>query len=100
MRNLRAPHSAERNETGRKKRKKTKKTLALVAVSFVLFGQSRSSFDYRYSHTCRTTALSDRRALPCQSFKTPRHQTQTQSAARCSGLVRKSKVHGSNISDL
>jgi len=39
--------SAETNEIGRKKRKKTKKTVALAATSFVLFGQSRGSFENR-----------------------------------------------------
>ena len=52
--------------------------------------------------TCRTpqltSELTDRRALTCQSFKTPRHQSQGQTAVRCSDLVRQSKVHHSKIS--
>src|SRR5439155_16008461 len=33
-------------------------------------------------------------ALICQSFQTPRHPSQAQTAVRCSYLVRQSKVHG------
>src|SRR6266516_1195559 len=40
-----------------------------------------------------TTELTDRRALTYQRSKTPRHQSEAQSAVRCSDLVRQSKVH-------
>ena len=40
-----------------------------------------------------TSKLTDRRALTCQISKTPRHQSQAQTAVRCSDLVRQSKVH-------
>src|SRR6266542_2532030 len=36
-----------------------------------------------------TIQLTDRRALTCQSFKTPRHQSQAQTAVRWSDLVRR-----------
>src|SRR5205814_5628167 len=42
---------------------------------------------------CRTMQLTDRRALTCQSSKTPRHRSPAQMAVRCSDLVRQSKVH-------
>ena len=37
--------------------------------------------------------LTDRRALTCQSFKTPRHQSQAQTAVRCSDLLRRRALH-------
>src|SRR6266496_1529429 len=45
-----------------------------------------------------TTKLTDRRALTCQSSKTPRHQSQTQTAVRCSALVRRWVLHTQKIS--
>src|SRR6266550_2202125 len=39
-----------------------------------------------------TTQINDRRALTCQSSKTPRHQSQGQTAVRCIDLVRQSNV--------
>src|SRR5437867_8733802 len=47
------------------------------------------------ARSCRTSKLTDRRALSCQSSKTPRHQSQAQTAVRCSALVRR---HGHSIS--
>ena len=41
----------------------------------------------------RTSELTDRRALTFQSFKTPRHQSQAQTAVRCSDLVRRRAQH-------
>src|SRR6266566_1564784 len=40
-----------------------------------------------------TSELTDRRALTFQSFKTPRHQSQAQTAVRCSDLVRRRALH-------
>src|SRR6266571_3496075 len=40
-----------------------------------------------------TIKLTDGRALTCQSSKTPRHQSQTQTAVRCSAIVRRRVLH-------
>src|SRR6266496_1067841 len=40
-----------------------------------------------------TIKLTDRRALTRQSFKTPRHRSQAQTAVRCSDLVRRRAQH-------
>src|SRR5437867_169379 len=51
--------------------------------------KQKTSVQYGAMHRRLTTKLTDRRALTCRSSKTPRHNSQAQTAVRCSALVRR-----------
>ena len=60
-------------------------------------GVGCSDFDRLH---CRrlSSELTDRRALTCQSSKTPRRRSQAQTAVRCSDLVRRHALYTQKIS--
>ena len=75
------------------------RTTALGACRSEIRQLCRAIWANDKSHDCSlflfrlSTKLTDRRALTDQRFKTPRHQSQAQTAVRCSAVVRRRDAH-------